>query len=382
MARRFVAVIGAVIALVAVVLPVQDASATTWSSRSLGRTPFTCSDTSLWLYRSTQVGATVYAAARDKCGHIAFVSGSPTAGYHIERTPFAGYNGHWDLVDAIARDGATTYFVRVNPRYTTHLELWVRTSAAKYVQLRLLTTAGGAGVSRFPVTAVAAAGGHWAVVWRQFNKYQTLTTYAESTMPGHNGRTEQVTAVASTVSNSPVGLVATSSSSVKLILAHSTSSLVSFLALQSTTSGWSAGRTLVSAKLTNGAGANLSALGVVQHSVTTYLLVYRSTSSAADLETITDSGSTPHRVVVTTTAASMTAAYAVDPATGYQWIATVRGTNYDRTDLYSNATGTWRSRALSFGSDVGLDGLTAYSGKPAVYYSPASTPQDTVYYAH
>lgn len=381
MARRCAALVGAVVALLAFVQP---AGATTWSSRSLGHTPFTCSDRSLWLYRSTQVGATIYAAARDKCGHIAFVSGSPTAGYHIERTPFAGYNGHIDLVDSIARDGATTYFVRSNPRYTTHFELWTRGSTGKYTQLRLLTTAGGAGVSRFPLTAVAAAGGHWAVAWRQYNKYQTLTTYAESTMPGHTGRTEQVTGIASGVDNSPVGMVATSSASVKLILAHKTSAGESFLALQSTTSGWSAGRALASVKYTNGTGPGMSLMGLVQRSYTTYMLLFlqNSTSTGTELEVVTDTGSTPHRVVVTTTAASFTVSYAVDPVTGYQWIATVRGTNYDRTDLYTNATGSWRSRALAFGSDVGLDGLTAYSGKPAVYYSPASTPQDTVYYAH
>jgi hypothetical protein len=51
--------------------------------------------------------------------------------------------------------------------------------------------------------------------------------------------------------------------------------------------------------------------------------------------------------------------------------------------LLSNSTGTWRSSRLPVGtSDIGFDALTAYSSNLAVYYSPAGTPQDTVYYSH
>ena len=42
---------------------------------------------------------------------------------------------------------------------------------------------------------------------------------------------------------------------------------------------------------------------------------------------------------------------AVDQVSGHIWLATVRGTAYDRVDLYSDVNGSWASRPLPFGSD-------------------------------
>ena len=380
---RISSVVGATLA-VTVALGTAPAGATTWSSRSLGHTPFTCSDKSLWVYRSAQVGATIYAAARDKCGHFALVSGSPTAGYHIEKTPFAGYGNTADNVDGIARDGATTYFVRFNPRYAGHLELWARTSAGKYVQIRTLTTAARSAVnSRFPAAFVAAAGGHWTAAWSQNNADGLITTYAESTLPGHSGHTEQISAVSKTVEDLPFGVVVLSSTRMELVLERGSSQSESVYARRSTSTGWSAGRTLATASSSPGSnGFGVDVIDIAERSGVTYVFLLRQTSIGSDLEVVTDNWSQTKRSVVTTKAASLTAIMAVDPVSGHIWLATVRGSNYDRTDLYSNTTGAWASRQLAFGSDVGLDGLTAYSAKVAVYYSPASTPQDTVYYQH
>lgn len=381
MRRGFIALLGAVVMLLALAEP---ASAATWSSRTLGHTPFSCSDKSLWVARSIQVGATTFAAARDNCGHFAFVSGSPTAGYHIEKTPFVGYSGNRDYVDGLARDGATTYFVRGNPRYAGHLELWERTSAAKYVLLRTLTTAARLGIStslRFPFAFVSSAGGHWTAAWSQTNKYGQITTYAASTLPGHSGRTELVSALSNTTGNSPAGMVVLSSTRVELVLSRTSSQSVTIYARRSTSTGWSTARTLATAAETNGSAAGLTVMDVAQRSGWTYVFAYRQTTSTG-LEVVADNWTKTQRSVVTSKAASFTARMALDAVSGHIWIATVRGTNYDRTDLYTNATGSWTSRQLAFGSNVGLDAITAYSSNPAVYYSPASTPQDTVYYAH
>jgi hypothetical protein len=365
-------------------LSATPADAATWSSRSLGHTPFTCSDKSLWIYRSTQVGATIYAAARDRCGHFALVSGSPTAGYHIEKTPFAGYGGTADNVDGIARDGATTYFVRLNPRYAGHLELWQRTSAGKYVQIRTLTSAARFSTySRFPAAFVAAAGGHWTAAWSQVNSYGLATAYAESTLPGHSGHTERISAVSNAVSDQPTGIAVLSSTRVELVLVKVSAKAITIYARRSTSTGWSAGRTLTTASGPNGnAGVGMSLVGLAQRSGVTYAFIYRQTASSSDLELVTDNWTQTRRALITTTAASFDARMAVDQVSGHIWFITERGTNHDRIDLYTNATGAWRSRQLSFGSDIGLDALTAYSSNVAVYYSPAGTPQDTVYYSH
>lgn len=381
---RFFSVVGATLA-VTVALGTAPAAATTWSSRSLGHTPFTCSDKSLWVYRSTQVGATMYAAARDKCGHFALVSGSPTAGYHIEKTPFVGYSNTPDNVDGIARDGATTYFVRFNPRYAGHVELWARTGAGKYVQLRTLTTAARSnGYSRFPAAFVAAGGGHWTVAWSQNNADSQVTTFAESTLPGHSGHTEQISAVHKDVSDLPEGIVVLSSTRMQLVLSRGSTQGVTTYLRRSTSTGWSAGRTVASAlKATGSSEVGLSVMDAAERNGVTYLYLYRQTgSSAFDDEIVTDNWVKTERSVVTAKAASFTTRMALDPVSGHIWITSVRGVNYDRTDLFTNATGAWTSRQLAFGSDVGLDAITAYSSKPAIYYSPASTPQDTVYYQH
>lgn len=371
----------AVSALVATSMP---ANATTWSSRSLGHTPFSCNDKSLWVYRSTQVGATTYAAARDRCGHFAFVSGSPTAGFHLEKTPFVGYGGTVDNVDGIARDGATTYFVRFNPRYAGHLELWQRTTAARYVRLRTLTTAARSMPnSRYPAAVVAAAGGHWTAAWSQTNSYSEITAYAASSLPGHSGRAERISAVSNTVGDEPAGIAVLSSGRVELVLAKWSVKGFQVYARRSTSTGWSAGRTLTWAAMPQGdAALDISVEGLAERHGVIYVLAFRQVSSKSDLELVTDNWTQTKRSVITTTAAAADARMALDQVTGHVWLTTVRGTNHDRVDLYTNATGAWRSRRLSLGSDIGLDALTAYSSGLAVYYSPAGTPQDTVYYSH
>jgi len=373
---RFFSVVGATLA-VTLALGTAPAGATTWSSRSLGHTPFTCSDKSLWVKHYVNSGATIYAAATDKCGHFSFVTGSPTTGYHIEKTPFAGYKGGADYVDAIARDGSTTWFLRRNPEYTGHLEIWTRSSAGKYSLFRLLATTAITTFATHPDDLVVA-NGHWTAAWMQLVK-GVPSIMVNSTLAGHAGHAQLATPTPAPNGDLDPYLVLRSASDAELIYRWwGASDAISLHARRVISGGFSADRKLV------GVTGSMVMIGrVLQRGSLTYFLFndYLDTSHVYALGLITDTGTTPHSTTVAK--GNYYGQLAVDAISGHLFaVADVFQTG-TYASLFSNATGTWRSSRLPIGtSDIGFDALTAYSSRVAVYYSPAGTYQDTVYYQH
>lgn len=374
MVRRFGALSCAVVALLTWVLPIESASATTWSSRLLGHTPYTCSDHSLWVKHYVNVGATIYAAATDRCGHFAFVSGTPTGGYHIEKTPFVGYNGSGDAVDAIARDGNTTYFLRRNPRYTTQLEMWSRSSTGRYALARVLTKA----VRPGETDDLVVVGGQWTAAWVQLINGEGAI-YLASTLAGHGGHAQVVTPKpAGFGDHDPYVVQRTSTDAEVIYRSLAASDDVALHARHVVQGGFSADRVMV--HLTG----HIAITGrVLQRGSWTYLMVndYFDSTGTYTLGLISDSGSAAHPAPMAK--GDYYGQLAVDPVSGHVFAAVDIFQAGTYPSLLSNATGTWRSIRLPIGTrDIGFDALTAYSSNVAIYYSPASTYQDTVYYQH
>jgi hypothetical protein len=367
----------AILVAATVALGGTPASATTWSSRSLGHTPFTCSDHSLWVKHYVSSATTVYAAATDTCGHYSFVTGSPTAGYHIEKTPFVGYNGAADAVDAIARDGTTTWFLRRNPRYAGHLEIWTRSSAGKYALFRLLSSAAIVNESNHPDDLVVASG-HWTAAWLQLvNGKQAV--YLNSTLAGHAGHAQVVTPKPAAFGDLDPYLVQRTSTDAEVIYrSRGASDAVALHVRHVVQGGFSADRVMV--HLTG----QIAVTGrVLQRGSSTYFLFndYFDSSHAYALGLITDTGSAAHSTSVAK--GNFYGQLAVDSVSGHLYAVADISQTGTYPSLFSNATGAWRSSRLAIGTkDIGFDALTAYSSKVAVYYSPAGTPQDTVYYQH
>ncbi|MDQ1683515.1 MAG: hypothetical protein QOC82_252 [Frankiaceae bacterium] len=365
------------IATCALALSATPADAATWSSRSLGHTPFTCSDKSLWVKHYINAGATIYAAATDKCGHYSFVSGNPTAGYHIERTPFAGYNGMVDNVDAIARDGATTWFLRRNPQYAGHLEIWTRSSTGKYSLFRLLSSTATVAQSTHPAD-LTVSGGNWTAAWIQLvNGVPAI--YLNSTLAGHAGHAQAVTPKPAGFGNLDPYVVQRSSTDAEVMYRSVGSSDAAALHVRHVVQGgFSADRVMV--KVTG----QLVMIGrVLQRGASTFFLFndYLDASRTHALGLITDTGSAAHSTTVAT--GNYYGQLAVDAVSGHLFAVADLFQTGTYPSLLSNSTGTWRSSRLPVGtSDIGFDALTAYSSNLAVYYSPAGTPQDTVYYSH
>jgi hypothetical protein len=344
MARRSAALLGVLLAFTAWVLPLQPAAATTWSSRSLGHTPFTCSDHSLWVKHYVNVGSTIYAAATDYCGHYSFVTGNPTSGYHIEKTPFGGYKTNADFVDAIVRDGSTTWFLRRNPEFPGRLEIWDQ----------------------------------WTAAWVQSvkGKYEILLA---STLAGHAGHSQSVTlAPAANGDFDPYVTQRTATDAEVFYRSVGTSDDIAVHARHVVQGGFSADR--IVQRLT---GQIVMMGRVLQRGSTTYFLVndYTEKTSTYALRLVGDTGSVTHSSTVVS--GNYYGQLAVDAATGHLYAAIDVFQSGTYPSLLTNATGVWRSSRLPIGTrDIGFDALTVYSAKPAIYYSPASTYQDTVYYAH
>jgi hypothetical protein len=377
MTRRSTALLAVLVAMVTLLAPVQPASATTWSSRLLGHTPFACSDKSLWVKHYVNAGATIYAAATDRCGRYSFVSGNPTSGYHVEKTPFTGYNGGTDYVDAIARDGGTTYFLRRNPRYTSHLEIWVRSSTGGYSLFRLLTKSANGGEATHPDDLVVAAG-HWTAAWAQLvNGKQAI--YLSSTLAGHGGRAQVVTPTPAAFGDLDPYLVLRSSTDAEVIYrSRGVGDAIALHARRVVQGGFSADRVI--AKVT---GQIVITGRVLQRGSTTYFLFneYSDAAAAYVLGLVIDTGATAHSATIAK--GNYYGQFAADPVSGHLYAVVDIFQTGTYPSLLTNASGTWRSSRLSIGTkDIGFDALTAYSSKPAIYYSPAGTYEDTVYYAH
>ncbi|MDQ1746064.1 MAG: hypothetical protein QOD07_327 [Frankiaceae bacterium] len=377
MARRFVALLGAVVSLLAWVLPVQQAAATTWSSRSLGHTPFTCSDTSMWVKHYVNANTTIYAAATDKCGHFSFVTGSPTAGYHVERTPFGGYKGSADNIDAIARDGTTTYFLRRNPEYVGRLEIWARSSTGKYTLFKLLTGYENVGQNTHPDDLVVA-GGHWTAAWTQLVNGKS-EVFVNSTLAGHNGRAQVATPTPASFGDWDPYVVLRTSTDAEVVYRTLGASDAAALHLRHVVQGgFSADRVLVHVT-----GSVVVTGRVLARSSAAYFLFndYFDSTQTHALGLISDTGSAAHSA--TAAKGNLYGQLAVDSVSGHLFAVTSVFQTGTSPTLYSNASGAWRGAALAVGTrDIGFDALTAYSSKVAVYYSPAGTYQDTVYYQH
>jgi hypothetical protein len=377
MARRSAALLGVLLAFTAWVLPLQPAAATTWSSRSLGHTPFTCSDHSLWVKHYVNVGSTIYAAATDYCGHYSFVTGNPTSGYHIEKTPFGGYKTNADFVDAIVRDGSTTWFLRRNPEFPGRLEIWDRSSTGKYSLFRVLSTAANYAMSGHPDDLVVS-GGQWTAAWVQSvkGKYEILLA---STLAGHAGHSQSVTpAPAANGDFDPYVTQRTATDAEVFYRSVGTSDDIAVHARHVVQGGFSADR--IVQRLT---GQIVMMGRVLQRGSTTYFLVndYTEKTSTYALRLVGDTGSVTHSSTVVS--GNYYGQLAVDAATGHLYAAIDVFQSGTYPSLLTNATGVWRSSRLPIGTrDIGFDALTVYSAKPAIYYSPASTYQDTVYYAH
>ena len=375
MARRFTALL---CVLVAVLAFAQPAGATTWSSRSLGHTPFTCSDRSLWVKHYVNVGATIYAAATDHCGHFAFVSGTPTGGYHVEKTPFVGYNGSGDAVDAISRDGSTTYFLRRNPRYTTQLEMWGRSGTGRYALLRVLTKSIAVGDGNHPDDLVVS-GGQWTAAWVQQLPIGQLGIYLASTLAGHGGHAQVVTPKPAGFGDlDPYVVQRTSTDAEVIYRSRGPSDALALHVRHVVAGGFSADRVMV--HLT---GQLVITGRVLQRGSWTYFLFndYFDSTRAFALGLVSDSGSTAHTATVLK--GDYLGQLAADPLSWHLYAVVDIFQTGTYPSLVSNASGTWRSSRLAIGTkDIGFDAVTAYSSKVAVYYSPAGTYQDTVYYQH